>query len=401
MQKKKTGKQSKRIFMDLFMMVILLIGLSTLLYPFVSDAINTFLDQQLITYYQKQATKENEAEILAAKEKMVQENKKLAEDGSNPGADPFSAEEQEKKETVVSESYFKKHTIGVISIPKINIELPIFDQTEEVFLSKGAALLAGTSYPIGGESTHAVISAHRGLAKAKLFTDLPQIELNDNFFIEVNNEIHAYEVDQIKVIEPTETGDLHIITGEDYITLLTCTPYMVNSHRLLVRGHRVPYVAEKMDTERKASENYRKLRQIGIVISLFLLLILLVLLFFQWIKKNVLLHKSYSLTFRYYENEQPVVGEVFQLYSRNGQHRILRDGKSLQGTTDESGIFLIQDVRGGKYLLKQEASPLTIKASIKKIKQPNFSIELSKKVATWKIDQGKWGEVPIIRCLKK
>ncbi|WP_311744730.1 class C sortase, partial [Staphylococcus pseudintermedius] len=132
-------------------------------------------------------------------------------------------------------------TIGIVNIPKIKIKLPIFDTTNDLFLAKGTSLLEGTSYPTGGKSTHAVISGHRGLPSAKLFTDLPDLKKGDVFFIEINKRTLAYEIDQLKVVEPTETEDLLIEKDKDLVTLLTCTPYMINSHRLLVRGHRIPY----------------------------------------------------------------------------------------------------------------------------------------------------------------
>ncbi|MDT0901799.1 class C sortase, partial [Staphylococcus pseudintermedius] len=117
----------------------------------------------------------------------------------------------------------------------------MFDTTNDLFLAKGTSLLEGTSYPTGGKSTHAVISGHRGLPSAKLFTDLPDLKKGDVFFIEINKRTLAYEIDQLKVVEPTETEDLLIEKDKDLVTLLTCTPYMINSHRLLVRGHRIPY----------------------------------------------------------------------------------------------------------------------------------------------------------------
>lgn len=169
-------------------------------------------------------------------------------------------------------TYFEKHTIGVLTIPEINVHLPIFDETNTVLLEKGASLLEGTSYPTGGESTHAVISSHRGLPQAKLFTDLSKLTLGDSFYIEINGQTLAYQVDQIKTVEPTDTKDLRIEKGKDFVTLLTCTPYMINSHRLLVRGHRVPYHAKEVQ---KVSENKRfflyGLIAISILIFLFLI----------------------------------------------------------------------------------------------------------------------------------
>ncbi|EME8215588.1 class C sortase [Enterococcus faecium] len=169
-------------------------------------------------------------------------------------------------------------------MPEINVHLPIFDETNTVLLEKGASLLKGTSYPTGGENTHAVISSHRGLPQAKLFTDLPKLTLGDSFYIEINGRTLAYQVDQIKTVEPTDTKDLRIEKGQDFVTLLTCTPYMVNSHRLLVRGHRVPYHAKEVQKEvQKVSENKRFFLY-GLLAACILIFLLLIYLFRQSFK---------------------------------------------------------------------------------------------------------------------
>ena len=270
-------KPKKRKLLNLLMLFLLLSGIGILAYPFVSDALNNYLDQQIISHYQQQAVKENEAVMAKIQKDMTKKNQQLAKKGGNPGVDPFT----KKKEPVKTDkTYFEKHTIGVLTIPEINVHLPIFDETNTVLLEKGASLLEGTSYPTGGESTHAVISSHRGLPQAKLFTDLPKLTLGDSFYIEINGQTLAYQVDQIKTVEPTDTKDLRIEKGKDFVTLLTCTPYMINSHRLLVRGHRVPYHAKKVQKEvqkevQKVSENKRfflyGLIAISILIFLFLI----------------------------------------------------------------------------------------------------------------------------------
>ena len=139
--------------------------------------------------------------------------------------------------------------MGTIEIPVINVTLPIFHYTTEEVLLNNTGHLAGSSVPVGGESTHSVLSAHRGLPSAKLFTDLDRVYEGDIFYLHVLGDTLAYEVDKISVVEPTNTDGLSIITGEDLVTLITCTPYAVNSHRLLVRGHRVPYSAEQYSQE--------------------------------------------------------------------------------------------------------------------------------------------------------
>ena len=172
--------------------------------------------------------------------------------------DPFDPEAQKRLEK--SSDYFnilnldEKGLMGYIVIPKINVNLPIYHGTSEDVLQKGVGHLQNTSFPVGGEGTHAVLSGHTGLSSAKLFTDLDKLEEGELFFIEVLGEKLAYKIDQIKIVEPSETSDLVIKSGEDYVTLVTCTPYGINSHRLLVRGTRIPYT-EDVEKEAKNEEN--------------------------------------------------------------------------------------------------------------------------------------------------
>ena len=165
--------------------------------------------------------------------------------------------------------------IGHVEIPKIGEDLPIYAGTSMQVLDKGAGHLEGTSLPVGGKNTHAVITAHRGLPKATLFRHLDRLEKGDTFFIHNIETTLAYEVDQIKVIEPSNFDDVLVEEGKDYVTLLTCTPYMINSHRLIVRGHRVPYtgpVDEGEFTGRLKLNNYLKLLIISIIILLILII---------------------------------------------------------------------------------------------------------------------------------
>ena len=135
--------------------------------------------------------------------------------------------------------------IGYVKIEKIGVELPIYHGTSDAVLNIGVGHLEGSSLPVGGESTHSVMSAHRGLPSAKLFTDLDRLEFGDTFQITILDQVLTYQVDQVKVITPREIDDLQIVDGKDYCTLFTCTPYGINTHRLLVRGIRIETVAEK------------------------------------------------------------------------------------------------------------------------------------------------------------
>lgn len=278
----KPKKQIRRRLLDFMMLTVLICGVAVLSYPFVRNLLNDIINQQIISHYQKEANQKSKDEFQKKLSEMEEKNKQLAYQNISPGFDPFSEEAKKVDETKI---IYEDHVIGVISIPKIKVRLPIFNQTTETFLAKGAACLEGTSLPIGGNSTHSVISGHRGLTEAKLFTDLPKLKKKDRFYIELgDNEVHAYEVDKIKVVKPSDVSSLQIVKGQDYITLVTCTPYMVNSHRLLVRGHRVPYVPEEMAKEvANAKTNYYLL---GVICAAVLLLILIILLIFRKFKKR-------------------------------------------------------------------------------------------------------------------
>ena len=271
----RTRQNGKRKIIDTIMVLILVAGLGVLSYPFVRNSLNDLINQQLIRHYQAESNQKSKEEYQQQLEKLEEMNRQFAYQNISPGFDPFSEEAKEIEQTKV---IYEDHIIGVISIPTIAVRLPIFDQTTEAFLAKGATYLEGTSFPIGGESTHSVLSGHRGLTEAKLFTDLPDLVKGDHFYIELGEaEIHAYQVDDIKVVEPTDVSSLQIEKGKDYITLLTCTPYMINSHRLLVRGHRVPYVPELMESEvKEAKVDYYTFMPI-VILGLVLFLILIVI----------------------------------------------------------------------------------------------------------------------------
>ncbi|HEM5129015.1 TPA: class C sortase [Streptococcus suis] len=272
----RTKKNTKRKIVDTVMGVVLACGIGILSYPFIRNSLNDLMNQQIIQHYQQQANQKSTEEYQLKLAEMEAKNKQFAYQNISPGFDPFS-EEARKVEDL--KTVYEDHVLGVISIPKIQIRLPIFDQTREDFLARGATYLEGTSFPIGGESTHSVISGHRGLTEAKLFTDLPDLVEGDRFYIELKeSEIHAYQVDKIQVVDPSDVSSLQIVEGQDYVTLVTCTPYMVNSHRILVRGHRIPYKAEIMEAEVKQVAvlpvNYIPLF-IGIPVSFIFLAILL------------------------------------------------------------------------------------------------------------------------------
>lgn len=214
-----------------------LIGLAFIIYPFFSQL-----------YYDQESSSEvtdfQEAVRAIDPPELKEENVKRAEaynEALEPNlswVDPYSEEEREEGVEIYAEMLKLKEKIGVVHIPKIRISLPLYAGTAESILQKGVGHLEGTSLPVGGVNTHSVITAHRGLPEARLFTDLDKMEIGDIFSVETMAGELYYEVDQIKTVEPHETDTVKIVEGEDYLTLLTCTPYMINSHRLLVRGTR-------------------------------------------------------------------------------------------------------------------------------------------------------------------
>lgn len=223
--------------------MIFLAGLSLLLYPFVANEWNNYRQSRLISSYDDAIAvmeAENEIDYGTEWKGAYAYNEAL-----RPYILPDSfavAEASEENEAYMSAlNLTGDGMMGYVQIPKINVRLPIFHTTSEEVLQTAAGHLEGSSLPVGGEGTHAVISAHRGLPSAALFTDLDRLSEGDYFLLKILDDTLCYEVDQIHVIEPNDTSALAAVEGEDLVTLLTCTPYGVNSHRLLVRGHRIPY----------------------------------------------------------------------------------------------------------------------------------------------------------------
>lgn len=246
----------KKKLPKIFIGLIFIIGLGIMLYPIISNLYIEHHQGNIIDEYNKTVESMPDDTLEKEREKAEGYNKMLT--GNMIITDPFDPEAQKKLEE--NSDYYNILNIGndnirgYIKIPKINVSLPIYHGTSEDVLKRGVGHLQNTSFPIGGEGTHAVLSGHTGLSSAKLFTDLDKLEEGELFFIEVLGEKLAYKIDQIKIVEPSETSDLVIKSGEDYVTLVTCTPYGINSHRLLVRGTRIPYT-EDVEKEAKNEEN--------------------------------------------------------------------------------------------------------------------------------------------------
>lgn len=217
----------------IILILIFLVGLSVMLYPSVSDAVNRKHQSRAVASYAEEVEQLSDADYQTYFDAADAYNRQL---NTTPNA--FY------KPDLVS-GYAQTLDIsgtgimGYITIPKISVELPIYHGTDEGVLQVAAGHLEGSSLPVGGAGTHAVISAHRGLPSAKLFTNLDELEVGDRFTVTVLNRVLTYEVDQISIVLPTEIDQLLPTEGMDYVTLMTCTPYGINTHRLLVRGRRV------------------------------------------------------------------------------------------------------------------------------------------------------------------
>lgn len=247
--KKKTNK--------IFIVIIFLFGLSLLLYPFIANQWNGYRQKRLISSYDQTVAEQEASEGIdyeAEWERAASYNEALL---PSILPDSFAVAEAsgEDEEYMSCLNITGNGMMGKVEIPKIDITIPIFHTTEEEVLQNAAGHLEGSSLPIGGENSHAVISAHRGLPSAALFTDLDKLEEGDHFLLHILDDTLCYQVDKISVVEPEDTAVLAVEDGEDLVTLLTCTPYGVNSHRLLVRGHRVPYELEEIKDEKLSLTN--------------------------------------------------------------------------------------------------------------------------------------------------
>lgn len=228
-----------------------LIAFSLILYPVVSNYVNQLHSTTIATDYEQEVSHLSENLENEMIEQAREYNKSLI--GISSFIDPFSDTEGIQTEDDVYNNLLKiddTGMMGYIDIPKLDIVLPVYHGISEKVLQSGVGHLPNTSLPVGGESSHAVLSGHRGLANAKIFTDLNKMEVGDVFYIKVLHHTFAYQVDQILTVLPSDTDSLQIEKGKDYVTLVTCTPYAVNTHRLLVRGTRIPYEeAQKIDEE--------------------------------------------------------------------------------------------------------------------------------------------------------
>ena len=331
--------QGKKLASQIGMLLFFLIGLLIMTYPFYINALNNFIDQKRVDIYLKQEKKNFEN-----KKKLLTEGNKKNKKQFSPGNDPFNEEKPVDK----TENYFYEHLIGTIDIPKLSVNIPLYDETNNELLNRGATVLDGTSYPVGGKGEHSVISAHRGLPNRELFTNLPELKKGDIFLIQVLGETLAYKVRDTRVVLPNQTDSLKKHSDEDLVTLVTCTPYMINSHRLLVTGFRVPYSPE-IKKEKESGDKWRLMKQwlilIGIVITIILWLILLV----HQIYLYKLRQEKMTIKIKIINQHKEV---TLSLFSKSGKKRMFRDGNPYEIKIQPNEIGEFRDLPSSIYTVK-------------------------------------------------
>lgn len=286
MQKHVTTSKKKKSRGSLLVVILaallFLAGAAVFLYPPVSNWLAEIHQSDVIQEYEEKLATEDEDFYVAEWQRAREYNESLVGD---PVHDPFIPGTGYALPDNYLECLNVDGVMGYIEIPKIGVRLPIYHGTSEEVLQEGVGHIESTALPIGGDFTHAVLTGHRGLPNARLFTDLDQLNIGDRFYLYILDEVLAYEVDEINTVLPDELQELRAIKGRDLVTLITCTPYGVNTHRLLVRGTRIPYVPEEAEAYRQSVGMVSilgldvRLQYFGVVAGGLLLIIIIVVVF--------------------------------------------------------------------------------------------------------------------------
>lgn len=372
----------------MILLFLFTVGMLLFLYPFYINALNSFLDQKRIEIVQSQMKEESKKR----QSELNKKNEAISKNGLAVGMVDFDV-----SNTQVSNDYYKKHYIGTINIPKIKVDIPLFDEINDSLLQVGATVVQGTSYPTGGKGTHSVIAAHSGLPNRELFTNLEELKIGDTFVLNVLGENLAYQVDRIKVVKPDNTESLKIHAEQDLVTLLTCTPYMINTDRLLVTGHRIPYtktIAKEVTRSKKAGFS----KEVAILIGTALAIVIILIIIARLIHRFLLSKNSFSLIIQLVDKQQvPQPNQTFILYSKNGKKPLKRGGIVYQKTTDDQGFVLFDSLPGGSYMIKQRNAKSDVPLAIlgkKKIKQlvpscqrvfPGYDVTLNEAIVITKL----------------
>lgn len=268
-----------------------LLALGMTLYPVISNYVNEKYASEIHTAYEEIIQQADNSALLEAKKLAIAYNEAItpgtAGEAYSQAALMDASEDYESQLNIAGNG-----TMGYVEIPKISVNLPIYHGTGNDSLERGVGHLLGSSLPVGGESTHAILTGHSGMATQKMFTDLEQLSVGDVFYLHILDETLAYQVDSIKTVLPYDTSLLGITSGKDYCTLVTCTPYGVNTHRLLVRGSRIPYeeaevIVEETAQEEQPRSSWEEKYLLGLFLGVLAVLILfLAAVIVMWIRKR-------------------------------------------------------------------------------------------------------------------
>jgi sortase A len=330
--------------------LLLAVGVGIGAYPFIINSVNQVLDQKIVDLY---AAKTSEAYQKAQKARLEKDAAKSATN-KKALADPFNEKTLQagakSAQAVVDNEGFAKHTIGVIYLPKINEQLPIFDSLEDEYMAHGTGWLNTTDYPSGGKDTHAVISGHRGLAGARLFTNLPELKNGDVFIVKLGKQYHAYKLFAKHTVLPANTKYLAKQPGKDMMSLITCTPLMVNSHRLILTGERVPFTPNmlkqvKAIKQHQFWENARVMAILALAVAG-----IIYFLYKNWViwqlKKRPFTLKLQAL---HSTTGEPIEGVPFELMDKKGKHPVIRDGQPVTQLSNLKGIVEMENLPGMNY----------------------------------------------------
>lgn len=338
----------KKKLQQMVLVILFAIGGLIFTYPFYSNGINYVIDQ----YRLKEMNQRNELEQSKLKEELNQKNETIKINGLVVEHDPFDASNVTNEKVEL-----KKHLIGKVTIPKINMTIPLYDTISNQILENGAGVLQGTSMPTGGQGNHSVISAHRGLAERELFRYLDKLDKGDIFLVDTLNETLAYEVFEIRTVKPEETDVIKLQKEEDLVSLLTCTPYMINSHRLIVTGKRTELTTSMVKDTKKSNQNQQWKEYavlVGVVFGLMILLFLLV----RMIISYILLNRQFDFTF-YVKNRQSnsLENVSFIIYRKGKKQPLNRDYQLFVSTSDKNGKVSFNNLPGDVYTLALEEKP--------------------------------------------
>lgn len=285
----------KRSTIIILAVVLFIAALGLTFYPIISNYVNTLYASEIHTAYEEVIEQTDNSALLEAKELAIAYNESIT-----PGATQDTYSQESLKEASVDyESQLNiagDGIMGYVHVPKIGVNLPIYHGTDSDSLERGIGHLLGSSLPIGGADTHSILTAHSGMASQKMFSDLPQLAVGDVFFLNVLGETLAYQVDQINTVLPHDTTYLGIEQDMDICTLVTCTPFGVNTHRLLVRGSRIPYeeaeVIEEVTTQEEVASTWEQQYVRGLVVGLAVVMILAIIILTAWCIRRIRHGKS-------------------------------------------------------------------------------------------------------------